>query len=51
MWYLKMRCSERVGGGGRSLEIRITGACIMIFPGGIMPGIGDELETGIECSF
>ena len=25
----------------RSLETRISGACVMIFPGGIMDGIGD----------
>lgn len=30
-----------------ALETRITGAYVMIFPGGIMPGIGDELGIGM----
>lgn len=38
-------------GVGWSLETRITRACVMIFPGGIMDGIGDELGTDRDVLF
>lgn len=34
-----------------ALETRITGACVMIFPDGIMDGIGDESGYSVGCSF